>query len=293
MGNTEKLSTTAEPQVGSTHLLGVGRFNSLGDRMKEYESAETARCAMPLVPVMARVDGRSFHSFTRGMDRPFDQTFIGVMVDTAKALLAETNACMAYTQSDEITLAWHATDPKSQVWFDGRFFKMTSQIAAQATLEFYRLTVERMPDFAARKPTFDGRVWSVPNRTEGAKVFLWREWDATKNSITMAAQAEFSHKQLHGKNGSEKQEMLFQKGINWNDYPACFKRGTFIQRHSVTRKFTTDEIDLLPPKHEARTNPDLIVERSEIRILDMPPFGKVTNREDVIFEGAEPILSDT
>ncbi|MBL8909330.1 MAG: hypothetical protein JNM17_01385 [Archangium sp.] len=81
---------------------------------------------------------------------------------------------------------------------------------------------------------------------------------------------------------------MFQKGINWNDYPAFFKRGTFVQRRSVKRKFTAAELELLPPKHEARRNPELEVERTEVREIDMPPFGKVINRVGVLFDGEEP-----
>lgn len=264
------------------------RQDALGDRMKFYEGIEADRRLMPLLPVLCRIDGRCFHSFTRGMARPYDETLTQMMVDTTLYLVRETNACMGYTQSDEITLAWHSTDIKSQIWFDGRIAKMVSQLAAHATLAFYRLVLERMPNYAERLPTFDARVWTVPNRTEGTNVFLWREWDATKNSISMAAQSVYSDKQLHGKNGSDKQEMLFQKGINWNDYPARFKRGTYVQRRTVMKPFSADEIANLPPKHEARANPYLTVERSEWLALDMPPFGTVENREAVIFDGAEP-----
>jgi tRNA(His) 5'-end guanylyltransferase len=262
--------------------------DDLGDRMKLYEGAESARRLMPLLPVLARIDGRAFHAFTRGMVRPFDPTFSAMMVDTTVELVRMTGACMGYTQSDEISLAWHATDPRSQIWFDGRVAKMTSQLAAQATLIFYRLVLERYPQYADRRPTFDARVWSVPNRTEGANAFLWREWDATKNSVSMAASAYYSHKALMGKNGAQKQDMLHAKGINWNDYPALFKRGAFVQRRTRSIPFSAEELSRLPPKHEARTNPGLVVERSVCTVLDMPPFGTVTNREAVIFDGAEP-----
>jgi tRNA(His) guanylyltransferase len=265
--------------------------DALGDRMKLYEMAETGRRFMPLLPILARVDGRSFHTFTRGMRRPFDHDMTSCMIGTAVELASETNACMAYTQSDEITLAWHSTDIDSQVWFDGRIAKMTSQLGALATLHFYLQVVKLMPEFASRLPTFDARVWQVPNRTEGANVFLWREWDCTKNSLTMAASEYYSHNELHGKNGSDKHEMLHAKGVNWNDYPPVFKRGTFVQRRRVVRPFTTEELESLPPKHQARSNPDLAVERWRIAPIDMPPFGSVANREAVIFEGAEPIGS--
>lgn len=265
--------------------------DALGDRMKGYESAEAGRRLMPLVPVMARIDGRCFSSFTRGMRRPYDPTMSEAMIEATVALVKETNACMGYTQSDEITLAWHSTDPKSQIWFDGRVLKMASQLAALATLHFYRYVVVAMPDYAHRLPTFDARVWSVPNRVEGANVFLWREWDATKNSLTMLASEHFSHKELHGKNGRDKHDMLHAKGINWNDYPEFFKRGTYVQRRTVMKSFSHEELSKLPPKHEAHANPNLMVERSEYDTLPMPPIASVINRESVIFEGASPSTS--
>lgn len=267
--------------------------DDLGDRMKLYEGIECGRRFMPLLPVVARVDGRSFHSFTRGMDRPFDERFHATMIDTAIALAKETNACMVYTQSDEITLAWHSTKLESQIWFGGRVAKMTSQLAAQATLHFNRALDIRMPMYLDRLPTFDARVWTVPNRTEGANVFVWREWDATKNSISMAASSLFSDSQLLGRNSADKQDMLVSAGVNWNNYPRHFKRGTYIQRKTVTRPFTAEELELLPPKHNARTNPGLLVERQEFRVLDLPVITTISNREEVIFEGAEPLLHIT
>lgn len=262
--------------------------DDLGDRMKMYERAEAGRRLMPLLPVLARIDGRAFHSFTRGMNRPFDAAFSGAMLDTTIALVRETGACMGYTQSDEITLAWHSESIKSQIWFDGRVAKMTSQLAAQASVIFYRLTAERMPQYADRVPTFDARVWNVPNRTEGANTFLWREWDATKNSLSMAASAIHSAKELHGVNGSQKHDLLMTAGINWNDFPAIFKRGAYVQRRTERVPFSAEELDRLPAKHEARKNPTLLVERSTVRALDMPPLGTVANRAEVIFEGAAP-----
>lgn len=168
---------------------------------------------------------------------------------------------------------------------------MVSQLAAHATLMFYDCVEVHLPDFAERFPTFDARVWNVPNRTEGANAFLWREWDATKNSLSMAAAAHYSHAELHGKNGADKMDMLMALGVNWNDYLPAFKRGTYVQRRTVTRAFTASELEALPPKHHARTNPSLTVERSDVIVLEMPPLGSVTNREDVIFAGAEPITT--
>ena len=263
--------------------------DALGDRMKSYECVESGRRLMPLLPAMARIDGRAFHSFTRGMDRPFDERFVTCMVDTTVELVRQTGARMGYTQSDEITLAWYSTRTDSQIWFDGRVAKMTSQLAALATIVFYDLVRERMPEYAKRLPTFDARVWNVPNQTEAANVFLWREWDATKNSISMAASAYYSHKELLGKNSSQKQEMLFARGINWNDYPAPLKRGSYVQRRVVSTPYDPAEIEQLPPLHEARRKPWLVVQRSVYRRIDMPPFAGVQNREAVVFDSAEPI----
>lgn len=262
---------------------------TLGDRMKVYEGIEAGRILMPLAPVLARLDGRAFHTFTRGLDRPYDQRLMKLMVETTQYLIEQTEALMGYTQSDEITLVWQADDIKSQILFDGRIQKMTSILAAMATAKFNQRLPEYLPKKASSLPLFDCRVWSVPSREEAANAFLWRELDATRNSVQMAGHAHFSHKALQGKSNAEVQDMLFkEKGINWNDYPASFKRGTWLQKRRVTRPFTTEEIEKLPQKHEARRNPDLKVERWEIRELAMPPFSQVSNRAEVIFAGADP-----
>ena len=268
------------------------KTDQFGDRMKQYEQATEIKL-MPLIPIIARIDGRSFHTFCRGLEKPYDNKLATMMIDVAKFLAEETNACIAYTQSDEITLAWYSTEPKSKTWFDGRHSKMVSQLAAIATLQFYQRCLQILPNYAHKNPTFDTRVWQVPNTTEGANAFIWRELDATKNSITMATRSVYSDKAIYGKNGKEKQEMLFKKGINWNNYPNFFKRGSYIQKKQVTKKFSSHEIEKLPTKHEARTNPNLEITRSEWQILDMPPLTKVTNREEVIFQGAQPKIKET
>ncbi len=264
--------------------------DDLGDRMKVYELAEAGRRLMPLLPVLARLDGRAFHCFTRDLERPFDPVFSRMMIDTTLWLAEQTNAVVAYTQSDEITLAWLAAGPDSQVFFDGRIAKLTSVLAALATVRFNQLVGERLPGHASRLPVFDCRVWNVPNRDEAANAFLWRERDATKNSVSMAARACFGHAELDGKSAAQMHEMLWQKGVNWNDYPAYFKRGSFVQRRTVRRPFTTEELAALPPLHEVRRNPALVVERTRYQVLEMPPLGRVSNRVEVLFDAAEPIM---
>jgi tRNA(His) guanylyltransferase len=263
--------------------------DDFGDRMKLYEMSEAGRKLMPLLPVIARLDGRAFHGFVRGLERPYDPRLSNLMLESTKYLVRETNACCGYTQSDEITLAWYEPDYRSQLLFDGRVSKMTSILAATCSVYFNKRLPEFLPgEYAEKMPIFDCRVWCAPSVAEGANVFLWREHDATKNSISMAARHYYSHHQLENKSGPQMQEMLWQKGVNWNDYPTFFKRGTFVQRKKVVRPFTTEEMEKLPPRHDARRNPNLMVERTEYAALDMPPFGKVTNRAEVIFFGAEP-----
>jgi len=259
--------------------------DDLGDRMKEYENKTSVKL-MPMLPTFARVDGRSFHTFTKGMAKPYDIKFVNVMQETAKLLAEETNATMAYTQSDEITLMWYSDIYKSQIWFDGKHSKMVSQIAALATLYFNQQCEKLFSAFYTRRnPTFDGRVWQVPNKQEAVNVFIWREQDATRNSILSAAQNVMSHKEMHGMNCDKLQEILFQHGIIWNDYPAFFKRGTYIQRTKTTRPFTADEIEKLPEKHEARKNPHLWIERTNFEMVSLPPILTIENIEDVIFYG--------
>jgi len=147
-----------------------------------------------------------------------------------------------------------------------------------------------IPSKVDRLAMFDARAWQVPSLTEAANTFVWREMDATRNSISMAAQHHFSHKQLQKKNCGQMQDMLMlEKDVNWNDYPSFFKRGTYVQRKKIIRSFTVEELEVLPEKHEARLNPDLEVERTEVKIIDLPPITTITNREAVIFYGAKPI----
>lgn len=262
---------------------------SLGDRMKWYEK-RYAHVVMPMIPVMARIDGRSFSKFTSGLARPYDERMSRLMIDTTKFLVEQTNARCGYTQSDEITLVWMAEDPDAELFFGGKLLKMTSIVGSLATVYFNRQMTERLPEKKDLMPVFDNRVWEVPADFEAVNCFIWREQDAVRNSIQSAARAHFSHNECLNKNGSELQEMLFQKGVNWNDYPNFFKRGTYVRRRVVERKFTTEELNNLPPKHEALKNPDAVVRRTVVMEENFPPLTKIVNRVDVILNGADPLM---
>ena len=262
----------------------------LSDRMKFYERITAGQMLIPNLPICARLDGKAFHSWTRGLQRPFDECLQGLLDEVTAYLVEESNAIVGYTQSDEITLIlYNGGNPESQIFFDGRVAKLTSVLASMATAKFNALVSHWLPEKCGRLAFFDCRVWNVLNEVEAVNCLLWREQDATRNSIQMAAQCHYSHAQLLGKNSDEMQEMLFQKGVNWNDYSSRFKRGAYFRRVTVMSKFSAEELDKLPAKHEARRNPDLMIERKVLQRLEMPPLQKVSNRVEVVFHGAEPI----
>jgi tRNA(His) guanylyltransferase len=209
---------------------------ALGDRMKGYEAA--TRYVLPgRTYTIIRVDGRAFHSLLRHAEKPFDHEFMAVMDEVAAALCKEVSGTVfSYQESDEISLL--VTDFGSvhtEAWFGGTVQKMASIAASVATVEFnyraaasHRSLVDRIPNFMG---TFDGRAFTIPSAVEVANYFLWRQRDCVRNSVSMAAQAHFPHKQLHGLNGSQMQELLWaEKGVNWNDYPDGAKRGRICQR---------------------------------------------------------------
>lgn len=262
----------------------------IGDRMKLYEGFETSRKLLPLIPACARMDGIGFHNFCRDLKRPYDPDMSALMIEVATWLATEFNANAAYTQSDEITLSWNQEEFKAEMFCGGKIQKLTSHLAAKTSVRFNKLLPSYLPKKQAEDAYFDARVWNVPNDVEASNVFLWRELDATRNSVQMAGRTHFSHKELFNKNSSDIQEMLFQKhNINWNNYPGFFKRGTFIIRKKILSKF--DNIEELPENHAARKNPDLMIKRTRYVVYEMPQFSRVTNRTGVLFNGEEPKLN--
>lgn len=264
-------------------------MKNFGNRMKEYEKMEVGRRFLPLAPICSRIDGKNFSRFTKNLERPYDKRLTTLMQQTTAYLVEETKANIGYTQSDEISLAWYSDDYRHQIFFDRRIQKMVSVLASMTTAYFNSYLSEYVPEKRGTFALFDCRVWQVPTLEEATNVFLWRELDAITNSISMSARHYYSHKELEGKTGNEMRKMLHKKGIDWADYPNFFRRGTFIQRQKIIKKFTGEEIEKLPEKHKARKMPDLEIERAEIRMIEMPEFSKVKNKIEVIFYGAKPI----
>lgn len=265
--------------------------DDFGDRMKDYEGVETQRRLDVSLPIYARIDGRGFSKFTRDMERPYDVRMSRAMIETTRTLVDRTHARIGYTQSDEISLVFLAEED-GDVLFSGKVQKLVSVLAGMATAAL-TAAIRETPGFehyADRQPHFDCRVFQLPSRTEAANAFLWRERDAVKNSVSMAARTLFSHRVLQNKGQREMREMMFEKGVDHTTYPAFFQRGTFLRRRIIWRTLTEAERIAIPESH--RPAPDTLFSRSTVEEIAMPDFNRVENREAVIFDGAAPIIRE-
>lgn len=272
---------TAEPSEAS--------FESLGDRMKAFESVEAKRRFTQGQPVMVRLDGRSFHTFTKGMARPFHEPMSRCMIETARYLVSESHAAFAYTQSDEITLGFWARPPEDgksapQILFDGRVQKLCSVLAAMASAKFNQLALDLLPEHAHKLPVFDARAFEMPSLEEMANCVLFRALDCKKNAITMAALTHFSHNAISHKNGQEKLQMLEAAGVNWMAYPAFFRDGTFLRREVHSRNLSEEELARIPEGKR----PEGPVLRSRVVEVETPPFYELANPVGFLFHSEQP-----
>ena len=222
--------------------------DDLGNRMKTFYEKIPKTKLMRRTPVVIRINGKAFHTFARGFKRPFDDVLIKTMQETAKYLCENIQGCqLAYTQSDEISLLLIDYQRfETSAWFDYEIQKMCSVSASMATMAFNRIFSETVSDlkfgdnpmdryFEATYSgaMFDSRVFNIP-REEVTNYFYWRQLDASRNSIQMVGQANFSHKKLQNKSCNDIQDMLMtQKEINWNDFPTYQKRGSCVVRNKI------------------------------------------------------------
>lgn len=225
--------------------------NALGLRMKGYEFISRF-FLMKKNPVIIRLDGVCFHTFTKGLKRPYDTLLAETMIETARYLCDNIQgARLGYTQSDEISIFlsdYEKIDTES--WYHYNVQKLSSVSASMATLHFNRTFRKKVEEYKKNnevldenyldilkskidRAIFDSRAFSLP-KEEVQNYFVWRQQDATRNSIQMAGQYYFSHKQLQRKKCNDIQDMLInEKQINWNDYPVFFKRGTCITSRPI------------------------------------------------------------
>ena len=240
--------------------------DSLGDRMKSYENI--TRTYLPSrMPIIIRIDGKAFHTFTKGFKKPFDDILMRAMEETATVLCRDIEGVkVAYTQSDEISLLITNNDTwETQPWFGNNLQKMASVAASIATLAFNRAWDSLCEEYfgyheawgmfesgyssaeeviAADKfvkvyqracntgATFDARVFVLPE-DEVCNYFIWRQQDAIRNSIQSMGQAYFSHKELMNKNCENIKQMLVEKNIKWEAYPIPQQRGVCVIKQST------------------------------------------------------------
>lgn len=241
----------------------------LANRMKEYEFVSRCRLTRR-TPAIVRIDGKAFHTFTKGMKKPFDYILMSTMQNTMKYLCENIQGCVfGYTQSDEISLV--LTDYEkitTDAWFGYNIQKMSSVSASMTSVAFNKYfckTIETCETFFSRSPNydklmngyagthlstlrcklnegaiFDARAFSIP-KDEVCNYLIWRQQDATRNSIEAVGRAYFSHADLHKKSCNMVQEMLWnQKNINWNDFPTDCKRGACCYRKPSTERIKTE-----------------------------------------------------
>ena len=281
------------------------RFDELGIRIKKYEAQTTKTTLMPCLPVYARVDGRAFHTFCRGLKKPFCYELVETMQEVTKFLVEETHAQLGYVQSDEISLCWLDVDKAP---FDGKLHKLESVLASLATSKFVNY-IYNAPDsgewdgedgrcesfdILSQKcqklnPSFDCRVFQLPNETELANTFIWREIDAVRNSVSMLAQANFSHKELQGKDRKAMLTMLEEKGIRWNELRSDLKQGAYFKRVLINKELDDETWNKIPEKNRPESR---IVTRSVIQRYELPEMKKVKNKVGVYFYNEEPILKE-
>lgn len=226
---------------------------TIGNRMKNNYENITRYYLTRRMPVIIRIDGKAFHTFTRGFKKPFDDVLVKTMQDTMKYLCENIQGCvLGYTQSDEISLVLtDYAELTTDAWFGNNLQKMCSVSASMATLTFNKAFNDNIVKYidnnldadcgvtkdlteytkilinARNKGAmFDSRVFTIP-KEEVCNALIWRQQDATRNSIQSVGQANFSKKELHGQSCNNIQDMLMtQKGINWNDYATTLKRGS-------------------------------------------------------------------
>ena len=226
---------------------------TIGDRMKNNYENITRYYLTRRIPVIIRIDGKAFHTFTRGFKKPFDDIFVKTMQETMKYLCENIQGCvLGYTQSDEISLVLtDYAELTTDAWFGNNLQKMCSVSASMATMAFTKYFVKNVKECERmalignvvlfeddekyinvlkkaieKGAMFDSRVFTIP-KEEVCNYLIWRQQDATRNSIQSVGQANFSQKELHGKSCNNIQDMLMlQKSINWNDYSTTLKRGS-------------------------------------------------------------------
>lgn len=262
--------------------------DALGDELKYLENLESGRSGEVGTPVVVRVDGVAFSTFTGSFDRPFDALIAEAMDEATIAVVERLHPRIGYTQSDEMTFIFW--DPDFEVPYAGRLQKLSSVCASIATGAFMRAALRLFPEKVRdAAPVFDGRANALPMPV-AAKNLEWREIDARINAVSMAARQVLGPNVLAGKSSADMKEMMSEAGVEFRDYPERFLRGAYFRRMKVHVERTPEELARIPAQYRARAA--AAKERTVVvRLTGVPPLTIVDNLEAFIFEGAEPVAT--
>jgi len=248
--------------------------DTLGDRMKRYEGA--SRHYLPnRLPVIIRLDGKAFHTWTKGLARPYAKDLMAVMNDVAKHLCDQVqNTVLAYTQSDEISLLLvNYKDIDTSPWFDNNLQKMVSVAAATASAKMTTLSPRLFPGPVVKEAVFDARAFVLPEH-EVNNYFIWRQQDWNRNSLAMLAQSLYSPKELHGKSRAEQHEMCFQKGFNWAALDSHTKDGRVVVKRKVRKELAARAEITVNGQFLSKIEGPVYIERSEWYVPNVTPIFK-------------------
>jgi len=262
--------------------------DNVGDYLKTIEDIEAKRACSLGAPLLARLDGRAFHTFTKGLKRPYDDRLSSLMIYVTERLMHELQARVGYTQSDEISLVWcYPIGSCSGYPFSGRYQKLCSVLASCATAYFIKELSVQLPEKREHFPMFDCRAWSA-SETDAIATFKWREADARKNAISMAATAFFPHKDLQSVNSQDRLKMLREAGVDFEIFPRFFKHGSYVYRHEEITPLEPEALAKIPERHRPAEG---TYTRSIIKVGAVTKLDDIDNPADFLFRGKVPVFT--
>lgn len=263
------------------------KVDPLGDRVKLYEEQANSQVFPEGSFVLARVDGRAFHTYTKGLRKPMDIDLQNAMISATQVVAEQLKSVLAYVQSDEATFCWRST-LTNPLPFNGRVQKLCSLIAATFTGGF----IHNMPGSWLDErgvPAFDCRIWSVPGYFDQYEAFLWREKDAIKNAVSSAASTIATPRELKDMKHKARLELLKERGFDFESLPREFRHGAYVRR-MIRLEELPEETRLKIPESK-RPLPGVKFERSDVRVdHQLTSVRQIDNLEAFFAHGAQPSL---
>lgn len=267
--------------------MRISEFKALEEKHREIESEVTSPTINMDFPVVIRLDGHAFRTYTRKLDKPFDARLVQAMDAVTRFLVEETKADVGYTQSDEISLAFMSG---AKLPFSGRILKICSLWAGMASAKLNEAVAEAGISRSNGMPYFDCRISNRDTLEDLADYFLWRETDGMRNSTAMLAQSLFSKKELFKVNQEGMREMLRRRGCPWEHLPIREQRGAYFYREVHTVPMDEETLAKIPEKNRAQA--PTIIQRTKIVGVEHPPLEALTNPTKVLFLRASPLYKE-